>query len=46
MFYLIDVEALSVTELRFNKVWRLRLEDSTPRRVNMAKSTPRNESNP
>ncbi|CRM64397.1 bifunctional RNase H/acid phosphatase [Pseudomonas sp. 24 R 17] len=26
MFYLIDVEALSATELRFNKAWRLRLE--------------------
>jgi broad specificity phosphatase PhoE len=26
MFYLIDVEPLSATELRFNKVWRLRLE--------------------
>ncbi len=26
MFYLIDVEPLSVTELRFNSVWRLRLE--------------------
>ncbi len=40
MFYLIDVEPLSVTELRFNHVWRLRLE------TDMAKSTPRNESNP
>ncbi|MFL1416388.1 histidine phosphatase family protein [Pseudomonas fildesensis] len=26
MFYLIDVEPLSCTELRFNRVWRLRLE--------------------
>lgn len=26
MFYLIDVEPLSATELRFNDVWRLRLE--------------------
>ena len=26
MFYLIDVEPLSATELRFNTVWRLRLE--------------------
>jgi broad specificity phosphatase PhoE len=26
MFYLIDVEPLSSTELRFNNVWRLRLE--------------------
>ncbi|NVZ20575.1 histidine phosphatase family protein [Pseudomonas costantinii] len=26
MFYLIDVEPLSATELRFNNVWRLRLE--------------------
>ncbi|WP_300629040.1 histidine phosphatase family protein [Pseudomonas sp.] len=26
MFYLIDVEPLSCTELRFNAVWRLRLE--------------------
>ncbi|QHF44542.1 phosphoglycerate mutase [Pseudomonas sp. S35] len=26
MFYLIDVEPLSATELRFNGVWRLRLE--------------------
>lgn len=26
MFYLIDVEPLSCTELRFNDVWRLRLE--------------------
>ena len=26
MFYLIDVEPLSRTELRFNAVWRLRLE--------------------
>ncbi|TFY90666.1 phosphoglycerate mutase [Pseudomonas nabeulensis] len=40
MFYLIDVEPLSVTELRFNRVWRLRLE------THVAKSTPRNESNP
>ncbi|MCF5721808.1 histidine phosphatase family protein [Pseudomonas syringae] len=40
MFYLIDVEPLSTTELRFNNVWRLRLE------THMAKSTPRNESNP
>ena len=40
MFYLIDVEPLSATELRFNNVWRLRLE------THMAKSTPRNESNP
>ncbi|MBF6029141.1 histidine phosphatase family protein [Pseudomonas sp. P115] len=40
MFYLIDVEPLSTIELRFNSVWRLRLE------THMAKSTPRNESNP
>ena len=40
MFYRIDVEPLSATELRFNNVWRLRLE------TDMAKSTPRNESNP
>lgn len=40
MFYRIDVEPLSSTELRFNSVWRLRLE------THMAKSTPRNESNP
>ncbi|MGF6097340.1 histidine phosphatase family protein [Pseudomonas sp. 18175] len=40
MFYRIDVEPLSATELRFNTVWRLRLE------TDMAKSTPRNESNP
>ena len=40
MFYLIDVEPLSTLELRFNNVWRLRLE------THMAKSTPRNESNP
>ena len=26
MFYRIDVEPLSATELRFNTVWRLRLE--------------------
>jgi broad specificity phosphatase PhoE len=26
MFYLIDIEPLSSTELRFNNVWRLRLE--------------------
>ncbi|VVN60832.1 hypothetical protein PS687_03865 [Pseudomonas fluorescens] len=26
MFYQIDVEPLSATELRFNTVWRLRLE--------------------
>ncbi|SDS41346.1 Broad specificity phosphatase PhoE [Pseudomonas cedrina] len=26
MFYLIDVEPLSATELRFNQVWRLRLQ--------------------
>ena len=26
MFYRIDVEPLSATELRFNNVWRLRLE--------------------
>ena len=26
MFYLIDVEPLSATELRFNQAWRLRLE--------------------
>ena len=26
MFYLIDVEPLSSTELHFNNVWRLRLE--------------------
>ena len=40
MFYRIDVEPLSATELRFHNVWRLRLE------TDMAKSTPRNESNP
>lgn len=40
IFYRIDVEPLSATELRFNNVWRLRLE------THMAKSTPRNESNP
>ena len=40
MFYRIDVEPLSTTELRFNNVWRLRLD------THMAKSTPRNESNP
>ena len=40
MFNLIDVEPLSSTELRFNRVWRLRLE------THVAKSTPRNESNP
>jgi broad specificity phosphatase PhoE len=40
MFYRIDVEPLAITELRFNSVWRLRLE------THMAKSSPRNESNP
>lgn len=40
MFYLVDVEPLSATELRFNNVWRLRLE------THVAESTPRNESNP
>ena len=40
MFYRIDVEPLSAIELRFNNLWRLRLD------THMAKSTPRNESNP
>ena len=45
MFYRIDVEPLSATELRFNEVWRLRLETHA-QAVNMAKSTPRTESTP
>jgi hypothetical protein len=45
MFYRIDVEPLSATELRFNEVWRLRLETHA-QAANMAKSTPRTESTP
>lgn len=45
MFYRIDVEPLSATELRCNEVWRLRLETHA-QAANMAKSTPRTESTP